>query len=103
MTELFRPPLREAQTLKLKVIIQRKVAKCPGETTCVRDGNSSSRIEEGSTSKVKDCAVTISDNSVGIETGYWVDGRVSISVKGKFFSLLHSVQNASGAHSASIQ
>jgi hypothetical protein len=38
------------------------------------------------------------DNSVGIATGYELDGRGWIPDRGRDFSLLHSVQSGSGAH-----
>jgi hypothetical protein len=40
------------------------------------------------------------ENSVVISTGYELDGRGSISGKGKIFFLLHNVQTCSGAHPA---
>jgi hypothetical protein len=41
------------------------------------------------------------DSSVGIATGHALDGRGSILVRGKRFSLIHSIQTSSGAHPAS--
>jgi hypothetical protein len=41
------------------------------------------------------------DNSIGIATGYELDGRGSISGRDKIFSVLHSVQTGSGAQPAS--
>jgi hypothetical protein len=41
------------------------------------------------------------DSSVGIATGYGLDGRGSISGRGKRVSLLHSHRTGSGAHPAS--
>jgi hypothetical protein len=42
------------------------------------------------------------DNSVGILTGYWLDGRGSIPGTSKiYFSVLHSVQTGAGVHPAS--
>jgi hypothetical protein len=46
----------------------------------------------------------IRDSAVGIATGYGMDGRgieVRVPVGSKEFSLLHVVQNGSGAHSTS--
>jgi hypothetical protein len=41
------------------------------------------------------------DSSVGIATGHELDGRGSISSKGKIYSVLHSVQIGSEVHPAS--
>jgi hypothetical protein len=41
------------------------------------------------------------DSSVGIATGYGLDGRSSISGRGKKFSLSHSVQTDSEAQPSS--
>jgi hypothetical protein len=41
------------------------------------------------------------DGSVGIETGYKLQGWGSIPGRGKSFYLLHSVQTGPGAHPAS--
>jgi hypothetical protein len=41
------------------------------------------------------------DGSVGTATGYELKNRDSIPDSGKRFSLLHSVQTGSGAHTAS--
>jgi hypothetical protein len=41
------------------------------------------------------------DSPVGIDMGYGLDGRDSIPVQAKDFSLLHSVQTGSGTHPAS--
>jgi hypothetical protein len=43
----------------------------------------------------------IRESSVGIATGYALDGRGSFLSRGKRFSLLHSVQGASRGHPAS--
>jgi hypothetical protein len=40
------------------------------------------------------------DSSVGITTGYRLDGRGSIPGRGKRFSVFHRVQNGSGVHPA---
>jgi hypothetical protein len=39
-------------------------------------------------------------SSVGIAMGYGLDGRGSISGRGKNLSLLHSVETSSGSHAA---
>jgi hypothetical protein len=41
------------------------------------------------------------DSSVGVATGYGLDGWGSIPGTGRDFPLLHSVQTGSGAHPAS--
>jgi hypothetical protein len=41
------------------------------------------------------------DSSVGIATGYGLNGRSSITSRDNIFSLLHSVQTGSRAHPAS--
>jgi hypothetical protein len=43
---------------------------------------------------------TIWDSSIGIETGYGLDGRVRFPIGARYISLLHRVQTGSGAHSA---
>jgi hypothetical protein len=41
------------------------------------------------------------DSSVGIATGYGMDGQSSISGKGKRFVSIHSIQTGSETHPAS--